>query len=401
MDGPLDQRRNPLISESRKYRKFTTQQELVIVLGGLRGKRTVREVCREHEISETEYCGWRDQLLQAGQERLAGREEPQGEHESRKKVAELEDTISAARGIRCTARRLIMVDRPSNRGDVMDVVVLMLGIAVAGGIAAKRHPTPTRKLFDLALRSAHARLGTYTLAMLMQRMLDEMHASAMPSITKSYVPNEMTFGLHPRDVRRWGKCFDQLADELVDLMLRSVAASPDLHLSDAGLVVRLTSDEQAEPGRPSFEARMSSRSADRARMPARGSESCGLKKSTRERVHDGTTEEDQADAMTVVETDITATAPAQWQLVFGEDEVELLFGETIVGRGREADIRIDAQDVSRAHARLALLHDQITLMDLESGNGTFVNGKQIEIAMLNAGDHVRFGSTAAARLDRV
>ena len=51
-----------------------------------------------------------------------------------------------------------------------------------------------------------------------------MHASAMPSIAKSYVPNEMTVGLHPRDVRRWGKCFDQLADELVDLMLRSIAA---------------------------------------------------------------------------------------------------------------------------------------------------------------------------------
>ncbi|MCA1680809.1 MAG: transposase [Actinobacteria bacterium] len=81
------------MSESRKYRKFTAQQKLEIVLAGLRGDRTVREVCREHQISETQYYGWRDQLLQAGQERFAGKEERQGEHELRKKIAELERTL--------------------------------------------------------------------------------------------------------------------------------------------------------------------------------------------------------------------------------------------------------------------------------------------------------------------
>lgn len=81
------------MSESRKYRKFTAQQKLEIVLAGLRGDRTVREVCREHQISETQYYGWRDQLLQAGAERFAGKEERVGEHELRKKIAELERTL--------------------------------------------------------------------------------------------------------------------------------------------------------------------------------------------------------------------------------------------------------------------------------------------------------------------
>ena len=81
------------MSESRKYRKFTATQKLEIVLAGLRGDRTVREVCREHEISETQYYGWRDQLLHAGAERFAGKVERIGEGELRKKIAELERTL--------------------------------------------------------------------------------------------------------------------------------------------------------------------------------------------------------------------------------------------------------------------------------------------------------------------
>jgi transposase len=81
------------MSESRKYRKFSAQQKLEIVLAGLRGDRTVREVCREHQVSETQYYGWRDQLLAAGQQRFAGKDERVGESELRKKVAELERAL--------------------------------------------------------------------------------------------------------------------------------------------------------------------------------------------------------------------------------------------------------------------------------------------------------------------
>jgi len=44
------------LAEQRKYRKFTTQQKLEIVLAGLSGDKPVRDVCREHEIAETLYC---------------------------------------------------------------------------------------------------------------------------------------------------------------------------------------------------------------------------------------------------------------------------------------------------------------------------------------------------------
>jgi transposase-like protein len=59
----------------------------------LRGDRSVRDVCREHAISETLYYGWRDKLLEGGREALAGKQKRQGERELRRKVAELERAL--------------------------------------------------------------------------------------------------------------------------------------------------------------------------------------------------------------------------------------------------------------------------------------------------------------------
>jgi transposase-like protein len=61
------------VERAAQYGKLTAKQKLEIVLVGLRGERPVRDLCREHEISETLYYRWRDQLLEAGGERLGGR----------------------------------------------------------------------------------------------------------------------------------------------------------------------------------------------------------------------------------------------------------------------------------------------------------------------------------------
>ena len=81
------------MAQQRRYRKFSAQQKLEIVLAGLRGDRSVRDVCREHDIAETLYYGWRDKLLEGGKAELAGKEECQGERELRKRVAQLERTL--------------------------------------------------------------------------------------------------------------------------------------------------------------------------------------------------------------------------------------------------------------------------------------------------------------------
>jgi len=81
------------LSEQRKYRTWTSAQKIEIVLAGMRGDRTIKEVCREHEIAETLYYSWRDKLLEGGAAALAGKEERSGERELRRKIAELERAL--------------------------------------------------------------------------------------------------------------------------------------------------------------------------------------------------------------------------------------------------------------------------------------------------------------------
>ena len=81
------------LSEQRKYRSWTAQQKLEIVVAGLRGDVSVKELCRQHEIAETLYYSWRERLLEGGREALAGKEERRGERELKRRVAQLERAL--------------------------------------------------------------------------------------------------------------------------------------------------------------------------------------------------------------------------------------------------------------------------------------------------------------------
>ncbi len=63
-----------------------------------------------------------------------------------------------------------------------------------------------------------------------------------------------------------------------------------------------------------------------------------------------------------------------------------------LGRATGADFIVDAALVSRVHCRLtALPGGQLEVRDLESTNGTFVNGKRVEVARLASGDRLQVG----------
>jgi predicted component of type VI protein secretion system len=73
-----------------------------------------------------------------------------------------------------------------------------------------------------------------------------------------------------------------------------------------------------------------------------------------------------------------------------------LEGERTIGR-EGADITLDDDQVSRAHARVSATGSTVTVEDLGSTNGTFVNGTRIEAATtLEPGDTVRIGTTTFA-----
>ena len=67
-------------------------------------------------------------------------------------------------------------------------------------------------------------------------------------------------------------------------------------------------------------------------------------------------------------------------------------GVRTVGRATGADFIVDAALVSRVHCRLTALPDgELEVRDLDSTNGTFVNGERIERARLADGDRLQVG----------
>ena len=74
--------------------------------------------------------------------------------------------------------------------------------------------------------------------------------------------------------------------------------------------------------------------------------------------------------------------------------ISLKNGQLLIGRAEECDIRPLGEDVSRKHCAIVLEGDQITVQDLGSRNGTYVNGTKIEAKTrvpVKHGDIVRVG----------
>jgi pSer/pThr/pTyr-binding forkhead associated (FHA) protein len=81
------------------------------------------------------------------------------------------------------------------------------------------------------------------------------------------------------------------------------------------------------------------------------------------------------------------------RLILGRREVSLGPGEHVLGRTQEAAVWIDSTDVSRRHARIAVGPDGILIEDLNSKNGTYVNGARVgRPHRLSDGDEIRVGS---------
>jgi two-component system, cell cycle response regulator len=64
---------------------------------------------------------------------------------------------------------------------------------------------------------------------------------------------------------------------------------------------------------------------------------------------------------------------------------------TVVGRGPEAQIRLADTGISREHAELVVAGGRVSVRDLGSTNGTFLNGIRADARELHDGDKVSFG----------
>ncbi|HTI37607.1 MAG TPA: FHA domain-containing protein [Vicinamibacterales bacterium] len=62
-----------------------------------------------------------------------------------------------------------------------------------------------------------------------------------------------------------------------------------------------------------------------------------------------------------------------------------------IGRAARADFIVDAPLVSRLHCRITAGASELEVIDLESTNGTYVNGKRADRATLHDGDKLGVG----------
>jgi DNA-binding winged helix-turn-helix (wHTH) protein len=86
------------------------------------------------------------------------------------------------------------------------------------------------------------------------------------------------------------------------------------------------------------------------------------------------------------------TAPV-CRLIWRRKSIEVAAGESVIGRDRGCAVQIDADSVSRQHARLHVIGDEVSIEDLGSKNGTWVEGERIRgAALLTDGKTFRLGS---------
>lgn len=84
-------------------------------------------------------------------------------------------------------------------------------------------------------------------------------------------------------------------------------------------------------------------------------------------------------------------------LLMGRRRLALSAGENLVGRDADAHVRLDDPVVSRRHARIVVSDDGAQIADLDSKNGTFLDGLRLtaQAVPLSDGSRVVFGTLAA------
>jgi predicted component of type VI protein secretion system len=76
----------------------------------------------------------------------------------------------------------------------------------------------------------------------------------------------------------------------------------------------------------------------------------------------------------------------------GEDiKLPITTKPIVLGRGIETDIRVEDDEVSRAHCAVWMEGEKLLVKDLRSRNGTFVNDERIVESGVKPGDRIRIG----------
>jgi hypothetical protein len=92
-------------------------------------------------------------------------------------------------------------------------------------------------------------------------------------------------------------------------------------------------------------------------------------------------------------------AVAQWVLVWPGGVVPIRDTALVIGRSKDCDVPLADGNVSRRHAEIGRSADGFVLRDLDSTNGTTVNGRRVKSAPVGEGDEITLG-TSTLRIEQ-
>lgn len=237
------------------------------------------------------------------------------------------------------------------------------------------------------------------IASAIRRAMDDR--AALVGHGRSIVPNLYTIELSETDFDRLGEYEDELADELV--------AAAEEHAESQGyqpggpLEVSLIEGEGLETGvfrvRPATAKRPEAdrESSEPVHQPAPRSRVAPPSEPAPSRAPERQSDRPSAPAAPRHQQR-TSPSARPWLDISG-DRYPLVGSLTTLGRDNSADIVVDDPGVSRRHSEVRVTTDGPHLVssirDLNSTNGTFVNGDRITSQRLHDGDRVTIGRTSA------
>jgi hypothetical protein len=217
-----------------------------------------------------------------------------------------------------------------------------------------------------------------------RRLTREMEEHKSHALSRTYVPNEYLVFLSPRDRARFNEHEEALRSEMVGYLLEH-ARREHLVLS-ARPVVEFETDDRLRLGEFGIQTHVSG--------PPPGGQPDAV---------DGATGSESSGRTMIYSTAGRMAAPLEERarsrhhtallLVDGKRLVVGPAGATM-GRSRQCDVMVDDPNVSRAHAEIRPRGGSWVITDLQSTNGSRLNGQRLEQPeLLKPGDEIVLGTT--------
>ncbi|MEI7452980.1 MAG: DUF3662 and FHA domain-containing protein [Actinomycetes bacterium] len=225
------------------------------------------------------------------------------------------------------------------------------------GLLARFEDSLDRMVNGAFARAFKAEVQPVEIASALQRELDDR--AAIIDRERTIVPNIFHIELSPHDYTRLAVFRDALQGELTNLVKGYATEQRYTLLGTVQIVI--SQDDELDTG--IFRVR----SEARAEVAAKG-----------------TTDLDNAVGAAVI--------AHQPRLEIGRTAYPLVRAITRIGRGADVDIRIDDPGASRNHCEI-VMGSPLIVRDLNSTNGTMVDGKRITDLALTEGTAIQIGST--------